>query len=156
MTPTTLAEAEGTLVAVLNRIFDKIFPKHFRAGRKALIDIGQKRLRRLFGECVKPKPQNPDVGAVKNFYSQLLKKPETKEKLEKLKLKKQRNGIFPSSSDMHILAEAVALKKDYTPLYFIHRDSDYGWFLNEINATFGLIVVSVEEVDTLPQRIEGT
>lgn len=149
LTPKIIEETAGTLVYVINREFDEVFGSRYRSARKAFMDVCLKRLERLENITKKPQPKNVNPNKVRNFYLDLLKNPEAKEKLVRLKQKKKRKSLIPGESDIKILAETVALKRNYGAVYLIHYDSDYGWFPEEINSAFGIKVTSVKDLKRL-------
>lgn len=153
LTPKIIEETAGTLVYVINREFDKVFQGKYRSVRKAFRDHCLERLEHLEDIARKPKPKKINPNEVRDFYLNLLKNPKTKEKLVRLKQKKQRKSLTPEKSDIKILAETIALKKNYGEIHLIHRDSDYGWFSEEIENTFGVIVNSVEDLKELEDEL---
>lgn len=143
VTKTVKDEAFDNLHKIVNRYFDRarIFAPTVRQNIYLKI---RKRLRDLITYTGNLDVKS-DVKPIERMYKRLSQNPDQQKKLVKLKQKKRRKNLMPSSKDMKILSEAVALSKT-SKVYLISGDGDFLDFKDEIKKEFDMIVVDLMDL----------
>ena len=100
--------------------------------------------KRLFELLASAKVDNisSNPGQVKSMYYKISKTPEGIKKLRGLRKQKHRSSLFPSLTDMTILAEANSLSRRFK-VYLITDDSDYIIFKVEIQTNLQVNVIEL-------------
>lgn len=133
-------EAVGNFPKIVNRYFDKT-GIHAHPVRYNLAMQIRRRLNELFASS-KIQKVDSDYHKIENMYAKFAKAPELKAKLIKLQVRKNRGSLFPSISDMKILAEADELGGKCL-VNFITDDSDFLEFKTEIEKELRVKIVAL-------------
>jgi len=88
------------------------------------------------------------------MYKELLENPESRKKLEELRVLKHRKVLLPSETDMRILGEASALSHSFK-VYFITDDRDYIEFKDKIQEKLNVNVVEMLDLNRFRQIFDA-
>ena len=144
-------ETEGQLTGAINRMVDSASLR--RAWQ--VKGIAQKKCWGRLADLLKRitvLPLESNAESVKSFYDGLLGNEATRPKLEALRNWRRnrgdkRAGLMPEESDMKILSEAIAVKRDGDTLFLVSNDSHFCEFGQEIERAFGVRLLPVQNLN---------
>lgn len=155
VTSTTVKkEIRWEIINAVNRLIDQVFHRKKWQVRGIVLRKCLKRLDDLWTR-VEVLNLKGNEKRIENFYKRMLKNPETRSKLEKIKKMKKRKRIMPETSDMKILSEAITLKKMKNVLIFVTKDEDFCEFSEEIKNEFGIKVLPVQDLLSFKKELDG-
>lgn len=152
ITKTVRDEGLAKLPEIVNRYFDRAGIKAHPVRQNVYIKLRRRYLE--LANCSKFNAVTSDLQKVRNLYTNFLKVPELRKRLEKLKEMKHRNNLLPSEADMQILGEAGTLSSSHK-VYFVTDDGDYISFKNEIEQELGVIIVELLELRRFAESLKS-
>lgn len=130
-TETVQHEATQNFPKIVGRYLDKVGVKK-RIARKQLYKKFRLRLDDLFKFC-RVEKVNAKTDKIRAMYQDFANDPVLLKVLKRLRIEKHRSSLFPSETDMRILAEADELGKKFE-VSFITDDNDFLLFTDEIES----------------------
>ena len=144
---TVAEELDRVLTMAINRRMDEAGLRSYLV-RQGIRQKCLRRAKRLGGFVEELEIGDPLVNRVRRMYLS------SRDKLARVKEAKGRRGLYPSETDMRILAEAAKLAGLFN-VYLVSADMDFTCFKEEALRRLNVKIVHVSELVSLMKKLRG-